>query len=152
MASSPPLHNDPSNNFSSPMPLTRYVDTTNGCRKELSLSLFHYLNHSNTPIRTKPMEEVAAEAHRRAHRIFSHWSTLHAIVLEHENTLRTRWIKKSREQRKKILLTAWPNMASSHRPDMQAVSRETVEERRGGTKFRNDFLVSVHQFGRPGNS
>src|SRR5271155_4962236 len=46
-------------------------------------------------------------------------------TLEHENTLRTRWIKKSREQRTKILLTAWPNMASSHRPDMHAVSRET---------------------------
>ena len=65
---------------------------------------------------------------------------LHAILLEHENTLRARWIKKTREQRKKILLTAWPKMPESHRPDMQAVCRESVEQRRAGTKFRNDFL------------
>ena len=102
------------------MPLTRYVDTTNGHRKELSLNLFHFLNHSNTPIRTKTIDEVAAEAERRAHQIFAHWSMLHAILLEHENTLRTRWIKKSQDQRKKILLTAWPDMAASHRPDFQA--------------------------------
>src|SRR5271155_2723530 len=38
------------------------------------------LPRSNTPIRTRPIEEVAAEAHRRAPRIFSHWSTLHAIL------------------------------------------------------------------------
>ena len=122
------------------MPMNRYVDTTDGYRKELSLNLFHYLNHANTPIRTKTIEEVAAEADRRAHQIFSHWSMLHAILLEHESTLRTRWIKKSQEQRKKILLTAWPNMAASHRPDFQATGRESVEQRRAGTKFRNDFL------------
>jgi hypothetical protein len=117
-----------------------YIDKTNGRRKELSLSLFHYLNHSNTPIRTKTIEEVAVDAHRRAYQIFDHWSMLHAILLEHENTLRTRWIKKTREQRKKILLTAWPQMAESHRPDMQAISHESVEQRRAGTKFRNAFL------------
>ena len=65
---------------------------------------------------------------------------LHAILLEHKNTLRTRWIKKTREQRKKILLTAWPKMAESHRPDMQAIAHESVKQRCAGTKFRNDFL------------
>ena len=131
---------DRANDFSTHMPLERYVDKTNGRRKELSLSLFHYLNHSNTPLRTKSIADVAAEAHRQAYQIFDHWSMLHAILLEHENTLRTRWIKKSREQRKKILLTAWPKMAESHRPDMQAIAREPVEQRRAGTKFRNEFL------------
>src|SRR5436305_15041085 len=119
------------------MPCTRNVDKTNGRLKELSLSLFHYLNHTNTPVRTKTIDQVAAETHRRAQQIFDHWSMLHAILLEHENTLRTRWTKKSHEQRKKILLTAWPNMAASHRPDFQATGRETVEQRRAGTQFRN---------------
>jgi hypothetical protein len=122
------------------MPFETYIDKTNGRRKELSLNLFYYLNHENTPVRTKTVEEVAVEAHRRAYQVFDHWSMLNAILLEHENTLRTRWIKKTREQRKKILLTAWPQMAESHRPDMQAVGRESVEQRRARTNFRNAFL------------
>jgi hypothetical protein len=122
------------------MPDETYVDKTNGQRKELSLSLFHYLNHKNTPVRTKTIEEVGLEAHRRAYEVFDHWSMLNAILFEHENTLRTRWIKKTREQRKRILLTAWPQMAESHRPDMQAVCRESIEQRRARTNFRNSFL------------
>lgn len=122
------------------MPLTRYVDTTNGRQKECSLDLYQFLNHINTPIRSRTIEEVASEAERRAYQIFTYWDKLHAILLEHENTLRTRWIKKNQDQRKKILMAAWPNMAASHRPDFQALARESVEERRASTKFRKEFL------------
>ena len=66
---------DRNDDFSTHVPLEPYIDKTNGRRKELSLSLFHYLNHSNTPIRTKTIEEVAVEAHRRGYQIFDHWYT-----------------------------------------------------------------------------
>lgn len=49
-------------------------------------------------------------------------------------------MKKSREQRRKVLLSAWPSMASTHRPDFQALQRETPEQRSSGTKFRDAFL------------
>ena len=126
--------------FSIHLPTTRNVDKTNGHRQGLSLGLFHYLHHPHTPVRTKTIEEVADEAHRRAFRIFGYYDTLHAILLEHENTLRIRWIKKTREQRKKLLLTAWPKMAESYRPDMQAIARESIEQRREGTNYRTEFM------------
>jgi len=118
------------------------VEGTNERRRlrDLSLNLFQYLNHSNTPIRERTIDDVTAEARTRAHHIFTHWGMLHAILLEHENTLRARWIKKSKEQRRKILLTAWPDMADSHRPDFKATGLESVEQRRAGTKFRKELL------------
>ena len=55
--------------------------------------------------------------------------------------MRKRWIKKSREQRKKVLLTAWPNMAATHRPDFHALTRETIDvRRRNASRFRNEYL------------
>ena len=54
---------NPGNDFSTHMPLEHYVDKMNSSRKELSLSLFHYLNHANTLLRTRSIEDVAAEAH-----------------------------------------------------------------------------------------
>jgi hypothetical protein len=130
---------DSADDLSTHMPLERYVDKTNGQRKELSIDLFQYLNHTNTPIRTKTINEVAVEAHKRAYKVFDHWAMLHAILLEHENTIRTRWIKKTHEQRKRVLLAAWPEMPELHRPDMQAITKESVEQRRKGTKFREAF-------------
>ena len=49
-------------------------------------------------------------------------------------------MKKGREQRKKVLLDAWPNMSSTHRPDFQALQRESPQQRKSGTKFRDAFL------------
>lgn len=47
------------------------------------------------------------------------------IVQYHEDTIRNRWIQKSKVKRKKLLLSVWPNMPSLHRPDI-AVYRELV--------------------------
>lgn len=124
------------------MPTRNDVERTNEQRRlwDLSLNLFHHLNHSNTTIRERTIDEVTTEARRREHQIFTHWCILHDIFLEHQNALRARWIKKSREQRRKILLTAWPNMADSHRPDFKATGLESVEQCGAGTKFRKEFF------------
>jgi hypothetical protein len=70
------------------------------------------------------VEEVKSEAAQRSAHIFELWDKLHGILSQHEGTLRKRWLKKSKEQRKKVLLEAWPNMATSHRPDFQALKHE----------------------------
>src|SRR5271167_2346889 len=55
------------------------------------------------------VSEVEHETTQRSRGIFGDWNKLHDIVTQYEDVLRKRWTKKSQEQRKRILLTAWPN-------------------------------------------
>lgn len=81
------------------------------------------------PIPTFPTpNEVQTEAQDRAQKIFADWNTLNAILQRYEELLRKRWAKKTREQRKKILLTAWPNMPAAHRPDLQVLQNESRQQ------------------------
>ncbi|KAF9272569.1 hypothetical protein BGZ68_002299, partial [Mortierella alpina] len=64
--------------------------------------------------------EVRREARQRVTKIFKDWNLLNHIVQRHEATIQKRWLKKTREQRKSILLRAWPNMATTHRPDLES--------------------------------
>ncbi|KAG0199117.1 hypothetical protein BGX28_007544 [Mortierella sp. GBA30] len=81
--------------------------------------------------------EVRNQARKRVTNIFKDWELLNRIVLRHEATIQKRWMKKSREQRKTILLAAWPDMSVSHRPDMDAFFRE---KSRTNTAFREAYL------------
>ena len=109
-----------------------------------SNEIFKWLNanNPNLPIPAfTSKEEVTSEAAQRSQRIFEDWTRLHNILLQFEDQLRKRWVKKSQDQRKKVLLSAWPNMASLHRPDFQALQRESIVERRANeTQLRNEFL------------
>ena len=85
-------------------------------------------------------QTVKRGAAEHVRKIFEHWSLLKHILERYEPILRKRWGKKSGEQRKKMLLSAWPNMPTAHRPDFQALQRESTAQRRGGTKVRDEFL------------
>ena len=64
--------------------------------------------------------EVRAKAPRRVKQIFTDWSFLSTVIQTHEALIRKRWQKKSVAHRKKILLSAWPDMPQHHRPDVDA--------------------------------
>ncbi|KAF9354127.1 hypothetical protein BGX34_011193 [Mortierella sp. NVP85] len=81
--------------------------------------------------------EVRKEARERVTKIFKDWTLLNLIVQREETTIRKRWLKKTQEQRKNILLSAWPDMSTSHRPDMEAFFRE---KSRSDTAFREVYL------------
>ena len=83
--------------------------------------------------------KVRKEARERSEKIFADWTTLHRILERHEQLIRKRWMKKTRDQRKKVLATAWPNMSPTHRPDFQALQRESPQQRSSGTKFKDAF-------------
>ncbi len=68
-------------------------------------------------------EEVRKEALPRSRSIFSDWTLLNCIIERYEAVLRKRWLKKTREQRKTILLAAWPRMSPTHRPDFDAFAK-----------------------------
>src|SRR5436190_24345999 len=96
---------------------------------------------SNLPIPLLPSRaEVKREAAQRSLKIFEHWNRLHEILERHEGVLIKRWMKKSKEQRKKILLSAWPGMSASHRPDFQALKTESEQQRLSRTRFRDAYL------------
>lgn len=66
--------------------------------------------------------EVIGKSRKLVGEIFDCWNTLHQITLRHETKIRRRWMKKTKEQRKKTLLAAWPEMPARHRPDFQELS------------------------------
>ena len=77
---------------------------------------------------------------QRAAKALQHWNELHNLLLQHEETFRKRWIKKTISKRKQVLLAAWPNIPPSHRPDLGALLKESHEQRVAGTRFRSDYL------------
>lgn len=67
--------------------------------------------------------EVNSKQQKFASSIFESWVTLASLVAQHEVTIRKRWLQKTREKRRQILLTAWPEMAPTHRPDLAIFRR-----------------------------
>lgn len=85
-------------------------------------------------------EEVRAKARSHSARIFQAWNFLNAAIERHEATIQKRWFKKTKEQRRKVLLSAWPNMPSTHRPDLEAFfTGESDYQRTTGTKFADSY-------------
>lgn len=85
-------------------------------------------------------KEARQQANERSAAVLSYWSTLQKILDRHEEIVRKRWMKKTKTQRKTVLLTAWPNMISTHRPDYQAFKKESPEQRLQGTKFKDAYM------------
>ncbi|KAJ5081186.1 hypothetical protein N7456_013424 [Penicillium angulare] len=88
----------------------------------------------------KTPSEVRRESVSRADEIFFNYEALHDIISRHEGTIRKRWSKKTRSQRLKILLSAWPNMPSTHRPDFDAFKKGSDSANAKGTKYRDSFM------------
>lgn len=61
-------------------------------------------------------EEVDAIAQSRSESILSNWNILRGILSTHEESIRRRWMKKTRKQRQMVLLQAFPKIAKEHNP------------------------------------
>lgn len=84
--------------------------------------------------------EVSREAGLRSSAIFEQWNALHNILDRYEELIGRRWLKKTHSQRMTILLSAWPNMSKTHRPDFVALRSERKEARTQGSQYRNAYL------------
>lgn len=69
------------------------------------------------------------EAPPKVQRIFDNFARLEKVVGAHATKLSNRWMKKSGQKRKKLLLEAWPDMSQAHRPDFNAYRRGLKESR-----------------------
>jgi hypothetical protein len=84
--------------------------------------------------------EIRRDARECSRKIFDSYSTLNRIVLRHEETLRKRWTKRTKDARRKLLLAVRPNIPQRHRPDFRALEREKPEQLQTGTKFRDAYM------------
>ncbi|KAJ5728298.1 hypothetical protein N7493_004628 [Penicillium malachiteum] len=73
-------------------------------------------------------KEFCQEVAARSENIFTRYETLNMILQRHEATIRKRWLKKTQKQRLKILLHAWPNMPTMHRPDFHEYRKGSPEQ------------------------
>jgi hypothetical protein len=88
---------------------------------------------SNIPIpKSISADQTKKEAKQHSLQIFKDFELLRAILDRHESTIYKRWMKKTVKQKHVILLSAWPNMATTHRPDFQAFKKETEQQRDAG--------------------
>ncbi|ORY62097.1 uncharacterized protein BCR38DRAFT_394731 [Pseudomassariella vexata] len=101
------------------------------------MDFFNSLRGSGLPMPSSmpAPSEVRSRAKRLSKSIFTSWDTLHAILEKREETIRKRWMKKTKDQRAKILLAAWPNMPASHRPDFQALRKNSTSKPQGAFKW-----------------
>lgn len=82
--------------------------------------------------------QVRSQALPLSQQIFDLWGKLHSIVENWEATMQKRWSKKTKEQRKNILLGAWPGMPTIHRPDFDAFKKKKMPT--SGSSRRPDYL------------
>lgn len=68
----------------------------------------------------RPIEELRSKSKEYTKAIFDNFKFLLAVLVCHEDLIRRRWMKKTKVQRKAVLLQAWPNMSPTHRPDFDA--------------------------------
>ena len=59
-------------------------------------------------------------ANARSKQIFEDWSLMRSVIEHHGNIVGKRWLKKTITKRREILLSNFPSMAKSHRPDLKA--------------------------------
>lgn len=67
--------------------------------------------------------EVRNKSKAYSKEIFNSWIALRDILARREEVIRKRWMNKRKEQRKKILLAAWPGMPERHRPDFYELQK-----------------------------
>ena len=81
------------------------------------------------------IEELRMSTEKVLSALFSAWTQLRSIVAHHEASLNKRWLKKTADQRKKILLSAWPEMPEKHRLHFDMLRRKSLWKLKLGRSF-----------------
>jgi hypothetical protein len=88
---------------------------------------FEMMAQANPNLPVSPSFPSPAEVRKKSTAyskgIFNSWTTLRDVLARREKVIRKRWMNKSKEQRKKILLAAWPSMPERHRPDFYELQK-----------------------------
>ena len=75
------------------------------------------------------IDEAHAKRLQYATQIFHGYDHLRILLQLHENAIRTRWLRKSRRKREKILRGSWPEIPTQHSPDLLALLQREMWNR-----------------------
>lgn len=64
------------------------------------------------------MEDIMEHSYDDASEINNVWSDINLAVVHLGSLIRERWLRMRGSQCKAVLLGAWPELSSNHRPDM----------------------------------
>ena len=106
--------------------------------------LFAAMTQGNPNIPTPgfpTFSKVKKETKQRVTSIFADHDALLCILERYEDVLQKRWMKKSSQQRRKLLLEVCPNMPNTHRPDFDGVRKEPTRRDRNTPGFYDKFLL-----------
>jgi len=99
-----------------------------------------------------PANRVKTEAKKHSFHIFKYFELLGSILDQHESTIHKRWTGRTKKQKHAIFLSAWPNMATTHRPDFQALKKESDQQRVAATKYREEYMwpyINLEDLSKP---
>ena len=85
-------------------------------------------------------EHISEKIKPLSSRILANWTWLKEVLDRHELTIRKRWTKKTKEQRRSILLDNWPNMATQHRSDVELYRKVDDITKLSNPEVRDTFL------------
>ncbi|MCJ1352873.1 MAG: hypothetical protein MMC33_002857 [Icmadophila ericetorum] len=117
---------------------------TASCDAKCGLSSRCYCAHGDIlkapPSHFPTSTEVRQESRKRSFDIFQSWNTLNTVLSNFEEILHKRWLKKSQEQRKAILVTAYPDIPLNHRPDIEGWRKEWLDDTGTRAAYRDAYL------------
>ena len=85
-------------------------------------------------------DEIRELARKFSQQIFADWTQLNAILKRYEEVVQKRWMKKGEMKRRAVLLEAWPEMASTHRPDFVGFRKAYKNHPRSRTMMSKSYL------------
>lgn len=112
------------------------------------------LTEANDPSSQLERQQFFLHAQEKKQALLKDWRSLRDIISRHELTIQKRWVKKSKAQRLKVLLDAWPGMPPHHRPDFWALRLPDKEFEQQIVKFKYNFLlpfINREDLSRPRN-
>ena len=96
--------------------------------------------------------DVRRQAEDLSVKTFDEWELSKYTLHRHEPTIHKRWFEKPKTQCVQMLLSAWPRMAASHRPDFAAFKRESERDLDNGTRFRDCYMwpyINLEDLSKP---
>lgn len=80
-------------------------------------------------------EEIKEDADARSAAVISNWKALQEILGTHEHTIGRRWEKKSKKQRRALLIHAFPEISREHNPGFREMLRHNSKWQKKGRLF-----------------
>jgi hypothetical protein len=92
------------------------------------------------PLQVLSSEDLAEHLEKQSVGIFNHYYLIQSTLKRYEGLIRSRWAKKTRAQRQKMLEDAWvDDMPKSHRPDLQYVRKFGTDRGQEDTSEEEEF-------------